>query len=359
MNKIWISIILIMSLMGFASALDGSGVDYGIDSTYSQYYSIYNGPATAKHIGAPQQYVIGVTPTTVYLGSQMQAVPYPQYYATYTGGNSLWIQGSTSWTQYAQVPQGSTLSLLALSPTGGEGSLYETYPDGKVIRSDFYFYPTSNIGFYADTPGRHVLSFILAGQPSNQVTIDVVSTYKPPVYYAQPAYYSGYSPYHWDWDYYPYYWDSGDHHQDDKDHHDGPPPHDGSDDGQHPPPLPPLDGGQGDFQPPGQGWPLSEGQQEIGQSVISLLGDLNDGPPPIDGSGDGQHPPPLPPLDGGQGGFQPPGDHQQPLGQGWPLGDGQQEIDQSVISLLGDLHDSGSGESSRPIRVGKDTGRNR
>ena len=114
MNKIWISIILIMSLMGFASALDGSGVDYGIDSTYSQYYSIYNGPATAKHIEAPRQYVVGdVTPTTVYLGSQMQAVPHPQYYATYTGGNSLWIQGSASWTQYAKVPQGSPLSLLA------------------------------------------------------------------------------------------------------------------------------------------------------------------------------------------------------------------------------------------------------
>jgi len=150
MNKIWISIsiLLIMSLMGFASALAGNGVDYGTsepwvggnspsstvsDSIYSQYYSIYNGPATAKHIEAPRQYAIrDFTPTTVYTGSQMQAVPYPQYYATYAGGNSLWIQGSASWTQYAKVPQGSILSLLTMSPMGGEGSLYETYPDRKV-----------------------------------------------------------------------------------------------------------------------------------------------------------------------------------------------------------------------------------
>jgi hypothetical protein len=205
MNKIWISAILIMSLMGFASALDGSGEAYGIDSIYSQYYSIYNGPATAKHIEAPQQYAIGVTPTTLYLGSQMQAMPYPQYYTTYTGGNSLWIQGSTSWTQYAKVPQGSVMSLLALSPTKGEGSLYETYPDGKVIRSNYYFYPVSRIGFYADTPGRHVLSFVLAGQPSSQVVIDVVSTYKPTIYQTPPAYYASY--YSWNWDYYPHYWD--------------------------------------------------------------------------------------------------------------------------------------------------------
>jgi hypothetical protein len=206
MNKIWISVILIMSLMGFASGLDGSGEAYGIDSIYSQYYSIYNGPAMPKHIETPQQYAIGVTPTTVYFGPQMQAVPYPQYYPTYTGGNSLWIQGSTSWTQYAKVPQGSVMSLLALLPTGGEGSLYETYPDGKVIRTDYYFYPVSRIRFYADTPGRHVLSFVLAGQPSNQVVIDVISTYKPPVYYAPSSYYAGHYPYYRYWDYYPYYW---------------------------------------------------------------------------------------------------------------------------------------------------------
>jgi len=188
-------------------------------SQYAQYYTM--GPASNTHIIAPQPFNIESNiPSTVYLGSQMQAVLYPQYYATYTGGNSLWIRGSASWTQYANVPQGSTLSLLALSPTGGQGSLYETYPDGKVIRNDYYFYPTSLIGFYADTPGRHMLSFVLAGQPSNQVVIDVVGTYKPPVYYTQPTYYADYYPSYWD--YYPYYWDYPTHkedHHDNRNHH--------------------------------------------------------------------------------------------------------------------------------------------
>jgi len=200
-------------------------------SQYAQYYT--TGPAPNAHITAPQSFNIGANvPSTVYVGTQMQAMPYPQYYATYTGGNSLWIRGSTSWTQYASVPQGSILSLLASSPTGGEGALYETYPDGKVTRSDYYFYPTSLIGFYADTPGRHMLYFVLAGQPSNQIVIDVVGTYKPPVYYTPlPTHYAGYYPYYWDsyyypyyWDYYPYYWDHHrdvDHHQEDGDNHQG------------------------------------------------------------------------------------------------------------------------------------------
>jgi hypothetical protein len=230
-------------------------------SQYAQYYTM--GPAPTTHITAPQPFNIeGNTPSAVYSGSQMQAVPYPQYYATYTGGNLLWIQGSASWTQYAKVPQGSILSLLAISPTGGEGSLFETYPDGKVSRSDFYFYPTSLMGFYADTPGRHVLSFVLAGQPSNQVAIEVVGTYKPPSYYTPPSYYAGYYPWYWDyypyyWDYYPYYWGYypaySDHHYGDGDHHQG----DGADhqgDGPspsppnyppNPPPTPPPSDGDG------------------------------------------------------------------------------------------------------------------
>ena len=48
----------------------------------------------------------------IYFGSTQKAVPYTQYqtYALTTGANSLWIQGSTSWTQYAMVPQGSMLN---------------------------------------------------------------------------------------------------------------------------------------------------------------------------------------------------------------------------------------------------------
>ena len=121
---------------------------------------------------------LGKAPTTVYFSYQMQAVPYTQYksYPTYTGGNSLWVQGALSWTQYAQVPQGSSLSLLATSSTGGNGYLYEIDPNGRLSKNSFYFFHgNSQISFYADTVGQHILLFIIGGQISNSVVIDVVS----------------------------------------------------------------------------------------------------------------------------------------------------------------------------------------
>ena len=120
----------------------------------------------------------------------MQAVPYSQYqnYATYTGGNSLWIQGPTSWTQYAKVPQGSSLSLLATSSVGGNGYLYEIYPDGKLSKNDFYFFPgSSQISFYAETIGQHVMLFVIGGQVSNSIIIDVTS-YSPSYQQPGPSY---------------------------------------------------------------------------------------------------------------------------------------------------------------------------
>ena len=219
MNKIWRSIaliisVLIISLMGCVYAQDGNGVEmrpgearaeqlynYGIgqawvggnppsysatDSIYSQYYSIYKGSTPKKHIEAPKKSDIkNKTPATVYFSYQMQPMPYTQYqtYATYTGGNSLWIQGSSSWTQYAKVPQGSSLSLMATSSTGGNGNLYEINPDGKLYKNAFYFYPGYNqIDFYADSVGQHILLFVIGGQVSNSVVIDVTSYYPPPTY---------------------------------------------------------------------------------------------------------------------------------------------------------------------------------
>jgi hypothetical protein len=220
MNKIWKSIVLVISLMGCVSALDGNGVtmlpgeataeklfNYGIgepwvggnppsysasDPIYSQYYSMHSGSAPKKHIEAPKKGEIkDKTPTTVYFSYQMQAMPFTQYqtYATYTGGNSLWIQGSSSWTQYAKVPQGSSLSLMATSSTGGNGNLYEIHPDGKLYKNPFYFYPGYNqIEFYADSIGQHILLFIIGGQVSNSIVIDVTSYYPPSYQQPVPAY---------------------------------------------------------------------------------------------------------------------------------------------------------------------------
>ncbi len=219
MNKVLISIIFIISLMECTVAIDGSGVelrpgeavaemlfDRGIgeawvggnppssepyDSIYSQYYWSYKGSAPKKHIDSPKKHLItDRTPSTVYFSYQMQAVPYTQYQsnAAYTGGNILWILGSSSWSQYAKVPQGFGLSLLAASSKGGNGYLYEIVPDGKLSKESFYFFPgSSQIDFYADKIGQHVLLFIIGGQVSNAIVIDVVNAYQP-TYPTNPSY---------------------------------------------------------------------------------------------------------------------------------------------------------------------------
>jgi hypothetical protein len=150
------------------------------------------GSAHTTHIAAPEKFDInGKQPSTIYFGYQQQAVPYTQYqtYATYTGGNSLWIQGATSWTQYAAVPQGSSLSLLAISSSGGNGDLYEIYPDGHSTNNNYNFYPGYNqINFYADDVGQHILLFIIDGQVSNAVVINVVPYSPPYVPESAPSY---------------------------------------------------------------------------------------------------------------------------------------------------------------------------
>ena len=147
---------------------------------FSQFYTMTSGPAPSNPIGAPQRFEIVGMPSTVYLGEQMQSVPYSQYQSSpaYTGANSLWIKGATTWTQYAVVPQGATVSLLAISPAGGSGFLAS---DGQTDSNNYVFYPSSLLTFYAGTIGRHTLSFAINGQSSNQVVLDVVvGTYTQP-----------------------------------------------------------------------------------------------------------------------------------------------------------------------------------
>ncbi len=197
--------------MGCAIAVDGSGVELlpgearaeklfelgigqpwvggnppsssALNSIYSQYFWSYKGSAPKKHIDSPKKHVIADSlPSTVYFSYQMQAVPYTQYLsnAAYSGGNSLWILGSSSWSQYAKVPQWSGLSLLATSSKGGNGYLYEITPDGKLSRESFSFFSgSSQIDFYADTIGQHVLLYIIGGQVSNAIVIDVTNAYTP------------------------------------------------------------------------------------------------------------------------------------------------------------------------------------
>lgn len=61
--------------------------------------------------------------------------------------------------------------------------MYEVYPDGTLNNNGYYFYPYNQIGFYADTVGEHMLFFVIEGQPSNIVVIDVVPYQPPPPVY--------------------------------------------------------------------------------------------------------------------------------------------------------------------------------
>ena len=189
-----LAFILLACLSGvqgqIAAQVNGSSATPSIaqsTSQYSQFYTALTGSVPNSHILPPVQFnLTGKTPASVYFGIQMQQVPYSTYQST-ASGNALWIQGATDWSQYAVVPQGSMVSLLAISP-GGSGNLILVDASGQ--NHSYFFYPVSQLGFYADVPGRHVLSFIAGGVASNPVIIDVsgtvTMTYNPTSNYYPP-----------------------------------------------------------------------------------------------------------------------------------------------------------------------------
>jgi len=154
---------------------------------YAQYYRLAPGPAPSTPITAPVSFnILGREPADVYVTGQQLPIPYSQYrtYATSLGASTLWIQGTNSWAQYAQVPLGSSLSLIAVASSPGNGYLYEVYPDGRTSTSQYNFDPYSMIGFYADRVGRHMLFFVMGNQVSNGIIIDVAG-YQPGAYTQQ------------------------------------------------------------------------------------------------------------------------------------------------------------------------------
>jgi hypothetical protein len=154
---------------------------------YAQFYSMNTGPTPSNLVSVPQPYnLTGYYPTTVYFSNQMQSVPFSQYQAnpTYGVGNSLWIKGSTAWSQYAAVPVGANVPLLAISPSsGGSGLLNVMDSTGQTYSYNYFFYPGSLLSFYAANPGRYTLTFAIGGMASNPVVIDVagtlIATYNP------------------------------------------------------------------------------------------------------------------------------------------------------------------------------------
>jgi len=152
---------------------------------FSSYYSMESSEFDAQLTYPAKIEFDEVAPETIYFGSAQKALPYSQYqsYATSTGANSLWISGSSSWTQYAVIPIGSYLNMIATTASGGYGYLYEIYPDGKLDKSAYSFYPYNTMGFYAGKLGEHQLFFNIDGQPSNVIVIYVV-----PYQQIQPSY---------------------------------------------------------------------------------------------------------------------------------------------------------------------------
>jgi hypothetical protein len=88
-------------------------------------------------------------------------------------GNSLLIEEPDGWTKHLEVAQGSIASLVVLTPKEGNGTLYDQYPDGSTHKYIHYFLCNDRLPFHANTPGRHVLSYVVNGLQSNSVAIDV------------------------------------------------------------------------------------------------------------------------------------------------------------------------------------------
>ena len=121
----------------------------GSGSQFAEYYTMPAAPSNL--ISAPVEYrVLDKVPSYLFFGSQMQPVSYATYISNQSNmmSDALWIQGSTNWTQYAVVPQGATVTLIAASPTGGNGYLNFIDSDGQTYRDSYYFFvPYSRMAF--------------------------------------------------------------------------------------------------------------------------------------------------------------------------------------------------------------------
>jgi hypothetical protein len=93
--------------------------------------------------------------------------------------NLLRLETPCGWSQHIVVPQGATAYLVVLAAKEGIGELKELSPDGNIYNYNYFFRAYDHLPFYADTPGRHVLSYTIAGIESNPVEIDVTGTYVP------------------------------------------------------------------------------------------------------------------------------------------------------------------------------------
>ena len=134
---------------------------------YQEYYDLDQGEEYAS--GPVQFNVYGSEPSYLIIDGQSRT--YDPYYVP---SNSLWIQGSTSWTQYIKCPLNARFRMLAYSD-GGPTTMIETYPDGyQDVQQHGFYRGYTQLIFLADEIGRHTLVFYRNGRQSNEVVVDVV-----------------------------------------------------------------------------------------------------------------------------------------------------------------------------------------
>jgi hypothetical protein len=145
-------------------------------SPYREYYTTTGTPVVGGIVSNPAKFdITEKTPSSVYYGAGV-GLPYSQYASTAPSKtNDLWIQGATNWTQYAVVPVGTWLQLVANAPVGGPAGFYEIIQtDTNTVKYNTYqFNPGYNtMNFNAGQVGRHMLYFVVNNQPSNVVIVD-------------------------------------------------------------------------------------------------------------------------------------------------------------------------------------------
>jgi hypothetical protein len=113
-------------------------------------------------------------------GTVIWQIPVTPYQSSYQnlGSVNLWIDTSQGRMQYAVVQQYSSISLIASTPLGGQGVVYELYPittgQGAYTTNIYSLNPGDNqLGFVANIVGRHILLFSINNQISNSVVLDV------------------------------------------------------------------------------------------------------------------------------------------------------------------------------------------
>ncbi len=128
--------------------------------------------------GTSEMVNVSESTMVVYVGGS--SMPLGMYQTNF--GKYFWIEDGMGWSQYASIPQYSSLSLIAYTPMGGQGEIFEMFPGSAgsalqgVYKGIYYnFIPGYNrIMYRGDVAGRHHLLFTIDNEPSNSIIIDVI-----------------------------------------------------------------------------------------------------------------------------------------------------------------------------------------